>query len=62
MMIMGGGVMSVAQGALADANFHSRQLCDRCSLFFLPGIYALRVSILKLAGIDLDKIGKGSGH
>lgn len=63
MMIMGGGVVSFAQGALADRigihySFIVGVLCF-CYLAF----YALRtVGILKKQGIDLDKLAAQGGH
>ncbi|GAB3423336.1 hypothetical protein GCM10027516_22390 [Niabella aquatica] len=63
MMIMGGGVMSVLQGALADAtSIHLSYVVGVICFSYLV-FYALRVSnILKSQGIDLNKIAKGSGH
>jgi FHS family L-fucose permease-like MFS transporter len=63
MMIMGGGIVSLIQGYVADiTTIHSSYAVGVVCFAYLA-FYALRVSgILKSQGIDLDKIAKGSGH
>lgn len=63
MMIMGGGVVSLIQGYVADlTTIHSSYIVGVICFAYLA-FYAIRVSgILKAQGIDLDKISKGSGH
>ncbi len=63
MMIMGGGVVSLIQGYVADlTTIHVSYIVGVICFAYLA-FYAIRVSgILKSQGIDLDKIAKGSGH
>lgn len=63
MMIMGGGIVSLIQGYVADlTTIHSSYIVGVICFAYLA-FYAIRVSgILKSQGIDLDKIAKGSGH
>ncbi|KFF11500.1 MFS transporter [Chryseobacterium soli] len=63
MMIMGGGIVSLIQGYVADlTTIHSSYIVGVVCFAYLA-FYAIRVSgILKSQGIDLDKIAKGSGH
>ncbi|MFP3599281.1 MFS transporter [Chryseobacterium sp. SIMBA_029] len=63
MMIMGGGIVSLIQGYVADlTTIHSSYIVGVVCFSYLA-FYAIRVSgILKSQGIDLDKIAKGSGH
>lgn len=63
MMIMGGGIVSLIQGYVADlTNIHFSYIVGIICFAYLA-FYAIRVSgILKSQGIDLDKIAKGSGH
>ncbi|GEN77988.1 MFS transporter [Chryseobacterium hagamense] len=63
MMIMGGGIVSLLQGYIADlTNIHFSYIVGVVCFAYLA-FYAIRVSgILRSQGIDLDKITKGSGH
>ncbi|WP_415325476.1 sugar MFS transporter [Chryseobacterium sp. MMS23-Vi53] len=63
MMIMGGGIVSLIQGYVADlTTIHISYIVGVICFAYLA-FYAIRVSgILKSQGIDLDKISKGSGH
>ncbi|KAA0126142.1 sugar MFS transporter [Chryseobacterium sp. SN22] len=63
MMIMGGGIVSLIQGYVADlTNIHFSYIVGVVCFAYLA-FYAIRVSgILRSQGIDLDKITKGSGH
>ncbi|MFP3594702.1 MFS transporter [Chryseobacterium sp. SIMBA_038] len=63
MMIMGGGIVSLLQGYVADlTDIHTSYIVGVICFAYLA-FYAIRVSgILKAQGIDLDKISKGSGH
>lgn len=63
MMIMGGGIVSIIQGYIADiTNIHFSYIVGVICFAYLA-FYAIRVSgILKAQGIDLDKISKGNGH
>ncbi|MEN4761593.1 MULTISPECIES: sugar MFS transporter [unclassified Chryseobacterium] len=63
MMIMGGGIVSLIQGYVADlATIHVSYIVGVICFAYLA-FYAIRVTgILKSQGIDLDKITKGSGH
>ncbi len=63
MMIMGGGIVSLIQGYVADlTNIHFSYIVGVICFAYLA-FYAIRVSgILRAQGIDLDKITKGSGH
>ncbi len=63
MMIMGGGIVSLIQGYVADlTNIHFSYIVGVICFAYLA-FYAIRVSgILRSQGIDLNKITKGSGH
>ncbi|MFY1046830.1 sugar MFS transporter [Chryseobacterium sp. GP-SGM7] len=63
MMIMGGGIVSLLQGYVADlTSIHASYIVGVLCFAYLA-FYAIRVSgILKSQGVDLDKISKGSGH
>lgn len=63
MMIMGGGIVSLIQGYVADlTDIHFSYIVGVVCFAYLA-FYAIRVSgILRSQGIDLDKITKGSGH
>ncbi|MCW3161921.1 sugar MFS transporter [Chryseobacterium oryctis] len=63
MMIMGGGIVSLIQGYVADlTTIHTSYIVGVICFAYLA-FYAIRVTgILKAQGIDLDKISKGSGH
>ncbi|WP_292008691.1 MFS transporter [Chryseobacterium sp.] len=63
MMIMGGGIISLIQGYVADfTNIHFSYIIGVICFAYLV-FYAIRVSsILKAQGIDLDKISKENGH
>ncbi len=63
MMIMGGGIVSLIQGYVADlTTIHTSYIVGVICFAYLA-FYAIRVTgILKSQGIDLDKITKGSGH
>jgi len=63
MMIMGGGIVSLIQGYVADiTTIHASYIVGVICFAYLA-FYAIRVSgILKSQGIDLDKIAKGGGH
>ncbi len=63
MMIMGGGIVSLIQGYVADlTNIHFSYIVGVICFAYLA-FYAIRVSgILRSQGIDLDKITKGGGH
>lgn len=63
MMIMGGGFVSIAQGALADkvGIHHSFIIGVLC--FAYLAYYAIAASrTLRKQGIDLDKLAAGDGH
>ena len=63
MMIMGGGIISWLQGALADKVGIHMSFWVGVVCFAYLAFYALRtVGILKSQGIDLDKISAGGGH
>ncbi len=63
MMIMGGGVISISQGFLADATSIHMSYIVGVACFAYLIFYAIRVSaILKSQGIDLSAISKGAGH
>ncbi|MCX8525968.1 sugar MFS transporter [Chryseobacterium formosus] len=63
MMIMGGGIVSLIQGYVADLTTIHMSYTVGVLCFAYLAFYAIRVSgILKSQGIDLDKISKGSGH
>lgn len=63
MMIMGGGIVSLVQGYVADLiSIHASYIIGVICFAYLA-FYAITVTgILKAQGIDLDKITKGSGH
>ena len=63
MMIMGGGLVSWAQGALADkVGIHYSFIVGVLCFAYL-GFYALYASrSLKKQGIDLDKLTAEGGH
>ncbi|WP_326982151.1 sugar MFS transporter [Chryseobacterium sp. MYb264] len=63
MMIMGGGIVSLVQGYVADLTTIHMSYTVGVICFAYLAFYAIRVTgILKSQGIDLDKITKGSGH
>lgn len=63
MMIMGGGIVSVIQGYVADITNIQFSYIVGVICFAYLAFYAIRVTgVLKAQGIDLDKISKGSGH
>jgi FHS family L-fucose permease-like MFS transporter len=65
MMIMGGGVISVVQGLLADDNVLGVQLSYIVGVacFIYLAFYAIRAKqILKSQGIDYDVKTSGGGH
>ncbi|HEY5970930.1 MAG TPA: MFS transporter [Pseudoxanthomonas sp.] len=63
MMIMGGGIVSWIQGMAADRIGIQMSFIVGVVCFAYLAFYALRtVGILKSQGIDLDKLGTGSGH
>ncbi|ASE63858.1 MFS transporter [Chryseobacterium indologenes] len=63
MMIMGGGIVSLIQGYVADiTNIHFSYIIGVICFAYLA-FYAIRVTgILKAQGINLDQISKGDGH
>ena len=63
MMIMGGGIISLLQGYIADlTNIHASYIVGVLCFAYLA-FYAIRVTgILKAQGIDLDKVQKSGGH
>lgn len=63
MMIMGGGIVSLLQGYVADHTNIQFSYIVGVICFAYLAFYAIRVSgILKSQGIDLDKITKSGGH
>ena len=63
MMIMGGAVVPLLQGLLADAVGIHMSFWVGVACFAYLAFYALRtVGILKAQGIDLDKISAGVSH
>ena len=63
MMIMGGGVISIAQGALADTVGVHMSFWVGVACFAYLAFYAVRCTgILKAQGIDLDKLTAQGGH
>jgi MFS transporter, FHS family, L-fucose permease len=65
MMIMGGGVISLVQGVLADDNLLGIQwsYLTGVACFAYLAFYAWKVSgLLKSQGIDYDEAATGSGH
>ena len=63
MMIMGGGIVSLIQGYVADiTNIHFSYIIGVICFAYLA-FYAIRVTrILKAQGINLDQISKVDGH
>ena len=63
MMIMGGGIISLLQGYIADlTNIHASYIVGVLCFAYLA-FYAIRVTgILKAQGIDLEKVQKSGGH
>lgn len=63
MMIMGGGIISLLQGVIADmTNIHISYIVGVLCFAYLA-FYAVRVTgILKSQGIDLDKLKTEGGH
>ncbi len=63
MMIMGGGIISMIQGFLADmTNIHFSYIMGVLCFAYLA-FYAIRVTgILKAQGIDLNKMKSDGGH
>ncbi|WP_061084897.1 sugar MFS transporter [Chryseobacterium indologenes] len=63
MMIMGGGIVSLIQGYVADiTNIHFSYIIGVICFAYLA-FYAIRVTgILKAQGINLDQISKGDVH
>lgn len=63
MMIMGGGIVSLLQGYVADIiNIQFSYIVGVLCFAYLA-FYAIRVTgILKAQGINLDQISKGNGH
>ena len=63
MMIMGGGIVSFAQGALADRIGIHYSFIVGVACFAYLAFYAARVpGILRKQGIDLDQLASGSGR
>ena len=63
MMIMGGGLVSWAQGALADKVGIHYSFIVGVACFAYLAFYATRASgVLRRQGIDLDKLVAGGGH
>ena len=63
MMIMGGGIVSFAQGALADRIGIHYSFIVGVACFAYLAFYAARMpGILRKQGIDLDQLASGSGH
>jgi FHS family L-fucose permease-like MFS transporter len=63
MMIMGGGWVSLTQGALADQVGVHMSFWVGVACFAYLAFYALRASgILRKQGIDLDKLAASGGH
>lgn len=63
MMIMGGGIISMIQGYIADmTNIHFSYIVGILCFAYLA-FYAVRVTgILKSQGIDLNNVKSGGGH
>lgn len=63
MMIMGGGIVSWAQGALADKVGIHYSFIVGVACFAYLAFYAIAATrTLRNQGIDLDKLAAGSGH
>ena len=63
MMIMGGGIVSWAQGTLADSiGIHYSFIVGVICFAYLAFYAASTTGILKKQGIDLEKLTAGSGH
>ena len=63
MMIMGGGLVSWAQGALADAVGVHASFWVGVACFGYLAFYALRAgAALRRQGIDLDRLAAERGH
>jgi FHS family L-fucose permease-like MFS transporter len=63
MMIMGGGFISWAQGALADSIGIQYSYFAGVACFAYLAFYAIKSkSILQAQGIDFDKLNSGGGH
>jgi FHS family L-fucose permease-like MFS transporter len=63
MMIMGGGWVSLAQGALADRVGVHMSFWVGVACFAYLAFYAVTASgALRRQGIDLDRLGAGGGH
>ena len=63
MMIMGGGIVSFAQGTLADRIGIHYSFIVGVACFAYLAFYAARVpGILRRQGIDLDRIAASGGH
>ena len=64
MMIMGGGIVSLLQGFLADnvVGIQWSYLVGVCCFLYLA-FYAIKVkSVLKAQGIDYDQLESSGGH
>jgi len=64
MMIMGGGIISLLQGVLADTSLgiHFSYIAGAACFAYLA-FYAIRAkSVLKSQGIDFDALQSGGGH
>jgi len=63
MMIMGGGIVSFAQGALADQVGIHYSFIVGVACFAYLAFYALATTrVLRRQGIDLDQLAAGNGH
>ena len=63
MMIMGGGLVSLLQGWLADTGGIHMSFLVGVACFAYLAFYAIRTpGILRRQGIDLDKLAAGGGH
>ena len=63
MMIMGGGIVSWAQGTLADSiGIHYSFIVGVICFAYLAFYAARTTGILKKQGIDLEKLTAGNGH
>jgi len=64
MMIMGGGIISLLQGALADTSLgiHYSYIAGAACFAYLA-FYAIRAkAVLKSQGIDFDALQSSGGH